>query len=150
MRDNERGAWLWQYVVPSILMSLPVLLPWLIWEDAGGKLSQLDVGLVIAAVIVVPLLALVIGFTVRPKHGCLPPAVALVALWAGVALNRGMGQLTSEGAFFSLIVVGPAWMFMIWLGKVLRMFTVWLGRALRDWLEDWLSRRQRGPGMPAS
>jgi hypothetical protein len=126
--------WLWQYVLPIVILQLSFGLTFLIGLGGGEP----DV---FWAVFIMPILALLMGVIFRPEWTLAVSVGFVFVLWVPIFFLPGATDpaVGVVGAFFVLLaLVGlPMWLL------------VWLGKRIRPWLEGTFFSRHDKPGMPA-
>lgn len=124
LKQAVREHWL-----PLLILVAPV--NWVVWQsDASNAILMLPL----------PLIALIVGFTFRPRHVWLLWLGSVVVEWITVGL---WGKYSDPGAgetAFSIMIEAFGWMFF---GVLIPL---WLGRLLREALADlgWHMRRRPG------
>jgi hypothetical protein len=134
MRSVDWRRWLWQYVLPIVILQLSFGLTMLL--GLGG--DEFDV---FWFVFVMPVAAFLVGVFFRPDLTLVIPIGVVFGLWFLAMFTPGATEpiVGDLGAFFLLLgLVGLPILFLVWLGK-----------RLRPWLEGKLMSRRDQPNLPA-
>jgi hypothetical protein len=137
MQIEHWRNWLWQYVLPAVVLSFPVWIPGLFYTEAELDAGDADGVMLISYMVALPAIALLIGILIRPVHAWISPVVALLLSWVVIvgwgSSNGDVGPLFGMVFFIALPQVG----------------LIWLGRMFGNWAEPTISRLlHRGTRAP--
>jgi hypothetical protein len=129
MKTLDLRRWIWQYVLPIVILVLAYALTYLIFVEWLGH----EAPNVVFLLGIAPVVAFLIGFVVRPHSTVVIPIVALVAWEVAAVISMGLshalGILLPTIALLGL----PLW------------FLIWTGKRIRPWFDEYLESRRRMP-----
>ena len=113
-------TWLWRYVLPSLLLSVPWAAPWLFFSAAERAAGDADDLVLLLGFVVLPVVALLTGMLARPTQAWIAPLAALALLWLGIGVVQGRSEVHLEEVLATLIALAGPQAALIWLGYVVR------------------------------
>lgn len=106
--------WMWQYILPMVLLAGSFGLMFLVMDDPD----------VLWVFIIAPVLSVVTGYVCHPRHIWITPAVVGAAVVAGFFVANALGQIEGfrpvGATLFGIVVVALPLTFLTWLGRAMR------------------------------
>jgi hypothetical protein len=99
------------YALPILILVFPLTLVWVMRAE--------DLYFLLVLFGIIPALAFLIGFLVRPAHVWIMPAAVVIWFWSAVAVDGRAAEIAPGNVIASVVFYGGPWLAAIWIGKVL-------------------------------